>query len=90
MLFKKKKRCLCHFLLGWISCVNSSNDKAEVLQGDELHSVNFVSVCVKSTSRSHFVKNYCPWNFTARVCVAVIPFGNCYSLEYFLETVLFW
>lgn len=65
MLFKKKKKKLpmqwsSHFLLGSISCVNTSNDKAEVLQGDELHKVIFISVCVKSTSRSHFVKNYCP------------------------------
>lgn len=49
-----------HFLLGWISRVKTSNSKAEVLQGDELHNVNFISACVKLTSCSHFIKNYCP------------------------------
>lgn len=42
-------------LLGWMSYVNTSADKAEILQGNKLDSVNSRTASMKLILRSHFM-----------------------------------
>lgn len=70
--------------VGWMSYMNSSADRAEILQGRKLGRVNSRTASIKLILCSHFMSKTAGASeiFTASVCVLLVVtlFGNFCSL----------